>query len=82
MYNNPALVAARIMQVSPSKSATVIKTEYGEAVKVTGTGAKVTAEYYNRERYLDGFVDTQWKTVRHGIGYLIPFYENPLNRIL
>lgn len=80
--DNPEQLAARIKQIHPMQLTYVIDTAYGKAVKVCGKGAKLCTEYFNRERYLEGFTDTKWKTVRHGIGYLIPFYENPMNRIL
>jgi hypothetical protein len=64
------------------KDAEIIYTEFGIAVKVTGKGAKVTALMYSRELYYDGIVNTNWEGVRHGSGYLIPFYDNPLDSIL
>jgi hypothetical protein len=64
------------------KDAEIINTEFGTAVKITGKGAKITALMYSRELYYDGIVNTNWNNVRHGLGYLIPFYDNPLDSIL
>jgi hypothetical protein len=71
-----------VLRVSKPQSATIINTEFGIAVKITGKGARVTAQYYARELYYDGIVNTNWEGVRHGLGYLIPFYDNPLDSIL
>lgn len=77
-------LSASILLIYPKMTVTVIDGDYGKAVKVQGKGAKVCAWYWNGERYLDGYIDTDWSRVypRHGLGYLIPFYDNPLNSIL
>lgn len=73
-----------IARVSPNIKATVVAVDNRVAVKVQGKGAKLVAWYWNRERYLNGHLDTDWSRVypRHGLGYIIPFYENPMNNIL
>ena len=76
------LIAARIKQLRPAQHAQIIETKYGKAVKVTGKGAKDTVGYFTRENYYGGVVNTNWKAVRHGLGYLIPLYENPLDSML
>lgn len=63
------------------KNAEIINTEFGIAVKITGKGSKVTSQYYTKELYYDGIVNTNWHSIRHGSGYLIPFYDNPLDSI-
>ena len=73
-------VKAHITRVFPQARVSIIATEYGEAVKVEGKGAKSIAAYFARERYLNGDTDTNWARVnpRHGLGYIIPMYENPI----
>lgn len=73
-----------IARVSPNIKATVVAVDNRVAVKVQGKGAKLVAWHWNRERYLNGYLDTDWSRVypRHGLGYIIPFYENPMSKIL
>jgi len=72
----------RIKQVWPNLSVETISTEFGEAIKLSGKGAKVVANYIARENYYDGIVDTLWRDVRHGLGYTVPLYNNPLNLLV
>jgi hypothetical protein len=72
----------RIKQVWPNLSVETITNEFGTAIKLSGKGAKVAANYIARENYYDGIVDTLWRDVRHGLGYAVPLYDNPLNSIL
>ena len=77
---------ADIARVSPNVKITVVTDDCFDrlAVKVQGKGAKLVAWHWNRERYLNGDLDTDWSRVypRHGLGYIIPFYENPMDNIL
>ena len=77
-------LTASILLVNPNVTVTIIEGDHGKALKIQGKGSKIVAWYWNSERYLDGYVDTDWSKVapRHGLGYLIPLYENPLNSIL
>ena len=70
-------IVTRVPMVHCAQSAQIIETAQGLAVKITGKGAKLTAKYYCRELYYDGILETDWQSVRHGLGYLIPFYNNP-----
>ena len=86
MYYRSFLVdvlKARVADIAPYARVSVIATEYGEAVKVEGKGAKKIAAHFARELYLDGDLDTNWSRVnpRHGLGYIIPMYENPIASI-
>ena len=71
---------ARIVRVAPYARVSVVATEYGDAVKVEGKGAKKIAAHFARERFLDGDTNTNWARVnpRHGLGYIVPMYENPI----
>ena len=73
-----------IARVSPNVKSTIVVADDRLAVKVQGKGAKLVAWYWNRERYLNGDLDTDWSRVypRHGLGYIIPFYEDPMSKIL
>lgn len=66
----------------PDIKAKVIRTQYGPAVHLTGKGAKDVANQLARENYRNGWCDTKWQDVRHGIGYLIPLYNNPMTSII
>ena len=74
------VLKARVSDIAPYVRVSIIATEYGEAVKVEGKGAKKIAAHFARELYLDGDLDTNWARVnpRHGLGYIIPMYENPI----
>lgn len=71
---------ARVRHIAPYARVSIIATEYGDAVKIEGKGAKKLAAYFARERFLDGDTNTNWAPVspRHGLGYIIPMYENPI----
>lgn len=71
-------------QNMPHIKVELLTLECGQAIKVSGKGAKLIAWNYNRENYLEGYTDTAWDKVypRHGLGYLIPCYNNPLNDLL
>ena len=73
----------QIKRVAPYVRVSVVATDYGEAVKIEGKGAKTIAAHFARERYLDGDTDTNWARVnpRHGLGYIIPMYENPITSV-
>lgn len=73
----------QIKRIAPYVRVSVVATEYGDAVKVEGKGAKNIAAYFARERYLDGDTDTNWARVnpRHGLGYIIPMYDNPITSV-
>lgn len=72
----------QISKVWPGVEAAVIYTQHGTAVKLTGTGAKSVANHLAHENYLNGDTDTRWRDVRHGLGYLVPLYNNPISAIL
>lgn len=67
-----------IPTIWPAIKADVIQTQYGPAVRLTGKGAKDVANQLARENYLNGTVDTKWQDIRHGLGYLVPLYDNPM----
>ena len=79
---NAQYLIARIPQIRPNQRASIVETQFGQAVKVEGDGAKATAQYFTHDRYLNGDTDTDWGTVRHGLGYLIPLYENPIDALI
>ena len=81
-YGNPEFIMSRIVNTHPRMKVSIIETEYGPAIKIQGKDAKYTAGYYTRERYLDGFTNTNWGYVRHGLGHIIPLYENPMEGIV
>lgn len=72
----------QIERTFPELEVSEIQTQYGRAILIKGRGAKVVANLYARENYYDGNVDTIWRNVRHGIGYLVPMYNNPMNDII
>ena len=67
-----------IERVWPSIKAKATSNEFGTIIVLTGKGAKVVANHLARENYLNGYVDTRWQDVRHGLGYAIPLYSNPM----
>jgi hypothetical protein len=67
-----------IERIWPSIKAKAAKTQYGTLIVLTGKGAKNVANHLAHENYLNGFVDTRWQDVRHGLGYAIPLYNNPM----
>ncbi len=82
MFQGDTMQVEAIPQIWPSLKVEQISTQYGPAVRLTGKGAKVVANTLARENYLNGHCDTDWRDVRHGIGYLIPLYNNPMNSII
>lgn len=92
IYNLPVseharACAARINGTHPAGNsvASVITTEFGPAVKVIGKGAKITARHWTRENYCDGITNCDWsfpEPPRHGLGYVIPYYDNPLGSLI
>ncbi len=70
----------QIKRIAPYVRVSVVATEYGDAVKVEGKGAKTLVAYFARERFYNGETNTNWAGVmpRHGLGYIIPMYENPI----
>ena len=68
-----------IERTYPEIQARAVQGEFGTLIVLTGKGAKVVANLLNNENYANGTVDTRWRDVRHGLGYAIPLYNNPLN---
>ena len=71
-----------IAKVWPDIKARVVNNEFGTMIVLTGKNCKVVANHLARENYLNGYVDTRWQDIRHGIGYAVPLYDNPLNKIV
>lgn len=71
----------RIEKIWPGIKARTVSNEFGTLIVLTGKNSKVVANHLARENYLNGFVDTRWQDVRHGIGYAVPLYDNPLNNM-
>jgi hypothetical protein len=67
-----------IERVWPSIKARATSTQYGTIIVLTGKNCKAVANHLARENYLNGFVDTRWQDVRHGLGFAIPLYNNPM----
>lgn len=76
-------VKGRLNRIAPYVRVSIIATEYGEAVKVQGKGSKHIATYLARELFLDGDLNTNWARdlPRHGLGFIIPMYENPVTSL-
>ena len=70
-----------IARVWPGITARVAHAEFGTLIVLTGKGCKAVANHLSKENYLNGFTDTLWRDVRHGSGYAIPLYSNPLDTI-
>lgn len=68
--------------ISPGLTAIPVTTQHGQAVRFTGKGAREMANRLAAENYRDGRCDTKWHDVRHGLGYLVPLYSNPLTGLL
>ena len=66
----------------PELTAKAVGNEFGTIIVLTGKGSKVVANHLAKENYLNGFVDTQWRDVRHGFGYAIPLYNNPIGAMV
>jgi hypothetical protein len=71
-----------ISKVWPGIKAKVVHNEYGSLIVLTGKNSKVIANHLARENYLNGFTNTRWRDVRHGLGYAVPLYNNPLDNII
>ena len=71
-----------VERVWPGIKAKVTHNEFGTVIVLTGKGAKVVANHLARENYLNGYVDTRWQDVRHGVGFAIPLYNNPMTTAL
>lgn len=70
-----------IERVWPTIKAKPVTTEFGTIIVLTGKNCKVVANHLARENYLNGFTDTLWRDIRHGLGYAVPLYNNPLNTL-
>ena len=68
-----------INKIWPNITAKVAHNDFGTLIVLTGKGAKVVANHLAKENYLNGDTDTLWRDVRHGLGYAVPLYDNPLN---
>jgi hypothetical protein len=71
-------ILSRIAKIRPENRVTVLNLQYGPAIKIEGEGSKALANYFCKELYVDGELDTKWRDVRHGLGYVIPLYEAPM----
>jgi hypothetical protein len=67
-----------IERVWPSIKAKATSNQYGTLIVLTGKNSKAVANHLAHENYLNGFVDTRWRDVRHGLGFAIPLYNNPM----
>lgn len=70
-----------IERIWPGIKARVITNEFGTMIVLTGKNSKLVANHLARENYLNGLIDTRWQDIRHGIGYAVPLYDNPLNNM-
>jgi hypothetical protein len=68
-----------IERVWPTIKAKPVSNQYGTLIVLTGKGCKTVANHLARENYLNGDTDTLWKDVRHGLGFAVPLYNNPMN---
>jgi hypothetical protein len=68
-----------INKIWPTITAKVVHNQYGTIIVLTGKNSKVVANHLAKENYLNGDTDTLWRDVRHGLGYAVPLYDNPLN---
>jgi len=73
---------SRIEQIWPTIKAKAVTNEFGTLIVLTGKNSKVVANHLARENYLNGFTDTCWKDIRHGLGYAVPLYNSPMNSII
>jgi hypothetical protein len=67
-----------IERVWPNIKARATSTQYGTLIVLTGKNCKAVANHLAHENYLNGFVDTRWRDVWHGLGFAIPLYNNPM----
>ena len=72
----------QIAVVYPALKVEQIKTQHGVAVRLTGKDAREVANTLARENHSNGWCDTKWQDVRHGLGYLVPLYNNPMTGLL
>lgn len=66
----------------PELSVKFASNDFGTVVVLMGKGAKDVANHLAKENYLNGWTDTQWRDVRHGLGYAVPLYDNPISAII
>jgi hypothetical protein len=71
-----------ISKIWPNIVAKVTHNQYGAVIVLTGKDCKAVANHLARENYLNGDTDTLWRDVRHGLGYAVPLYNNPLSKII
>ena len=69
-------------RIWPNIKAKVVHGEFGTLIALSGKGAKAIANQLARENYLNGTVNTLWRDVRHGLGYAVPLYDNPIDRFI
>jgi hypothetical protein len=67
-----------IPKIWPGIKTKIAHNQFGTIIVLTGKGCKAVANHLARENYLNGDTDTLWRDVRHGLGYAIPLYNNPL----
>ena len=66
----------------PANQFSVVENKFGSVITVRGKNARAVANVWCSENFLRGSINTPWRDVRHGIGYAIPLYDNPLDRYL
>lgn len=71
-----------INKLWPSINAKITHNKFGTLIVLTGKGAKNVANHLAKENYLNGDTDTLWRDVRHGLGFAVPLYNNPMSTIL
>lgn len=71
----------KIESIWPNIKVKIVNGEHGAMFVLTGKGSKVVANYIARENYLNGYVDTNWRDVRYGLGYAVPLYNNPMDKL-
>ena len=71
-----------IEKVWPNIKAKVVNNEFGTMIVLTGKNCRIVANHLARENYLNGYIDTRWQDIKHGIGYAVPLYDNPMNKFL
>jgi hypothetical protein len=71
-----------INKIWPTIKAKPVSTQYGTLIVLTGKGAKAIANHLARENYLNGDTDTLWRDVRHGLGFAVPLYNNPMTSLI
>ena len=71
-----------ISKIWPEVTPKIVQNQYGTLIVLTGKGAKNVANHLAKENYLNGDTDTLWRDVRHGLGFAVPLYNNPLTSII